>query len=74
MLVVFAAELVGGILSFVYRDQVQTFVTDGLAVTFQQYNGTSTSEQAITIAWDAVQDRVSYTHPPSYLGHSDDII
>ena len=60
VLVVFAAELVGGILSFVYRDQVQALVTDGIATTFTRYNGTNTADVAVTFAWDAVQSNVSY--------------
>lgn len=59
VLLVFVAELVGGILSFVYRDQVQSIVTDGIASTFGRYNGTSTTDQAITLAWDTVQRNVS---------------
>ena len=54
----FVAELVGGILSFVYRDQVQSIVRDNIAATFERYNGTSTADQAVTIAWDTVQERV----------------
>ena len=55
----FIAELVGGILSFVYRDQVQTLVRDNIEATFDRYNGTATADQAITLAWDTVQQSVS---------------
>jgi hypothetical protein len=58
VLLVFAAELVGGILSFVYREQVQSFVTEGIGATFERYNGTNTADVAITLAWDTVQSNL----------------
>ena len=60
----FVAELVGGILSFVYRDQVQSLVTDGIALTFDRYNGTGTANQTITLAWDTVQEQVRVNYIP----------
>lgn len=56
VLVVFVLELVGGILAFVYRDDVQEFVQDGLNATIARYNGNATADIAITEAWDTIQD------------------
>lgn len=62
MLIVFVAQLVGGILGFVYRDRLDDVVSDGLSGTLDRY-GVNTTEntvnQAITVAWDLVQNEVS---------------
>ncbi len=60
MLVVFVAQLVGGVLAFVYREQLPGVVTNGLTSTLSNYGGFSTSDMAITKSWDFVQTTVSH--------------
>lgn len=52
---IFILEIVGAVLGFVYRDQAITFVEAGLTSTLSEYNGTTTTGQAVTRAWDFVQ-------------------
>lgn len=62
MLVVFVAQLVGGILGFVYREQLEEIVSDGLQMTLDHYGvntDTSTLNNTITEAWDFIQETVS---------------
>ena len=59
VLVIFAAQLVGGILGFVYRNEVLNLVSTGLNNTLSEYGGDSTTQQAITTAWDQAQSTVS---------------
>jgi len=62
VLLVFAAQLAGGILGFVYRSLLTDLVGDGLRGTIDQYdfrdNATS-SDNLVTLAWDTVQTRFS---------------
>jgi len=58
VLVVFAAQLVGGIVAFVYRDQLTGIVTDGLTATLSQYDGSTTTNMAVTRSWDFIQTTV----------------
>lgn len=59
VLLIFAAQLVGGILGFVFRTRVFSIVTEGLSSTFDQYQGPTDTEVAITQAWDFIQRELS---------------
>ena len=55
--IIFLAQLVGGILAFVYRAEAGSIVREGLNDTLVIY-GTNTSEgNAATEAWDEIQER-----------------
>lgn len=61
VLIVFVAQLVGGILGFVFREELETIVTDGLNRTLASYGvniSTNTVNEAITVSWDFVQTEV----------------
>ena len=62
VLIVFMAQLVGGILGFVYRDRLDDIVSDGLSDSLDRYGvntSTNTINDALTEAWDFVQENVS---------------
>ncbi len=61
VLIVFAAQLTGGILSFVFRDQLTGIIEEGLNGTLSRYGvntSSSTANKAITDSWDFVQETV----------------
>lgn len=63
VLIVFAAQLAGGILAFVYRDQLTSTVEDGLTLTLERYGvntSTNTINEAVTVSWDFVQTNVRH--------------
>ena len=57
------AQLVGGILGFVFRDRLTDIVEDGLSGTLDRYDANTTTastiDTAVTEAWDFVQEEVS---------------
>lgn len=59
VVVVLVAQLAGGIMGFIYRDQLSTFVTKGLNHTLERYGGTTSSDHVVTVSWDFVQEIVS---------------
>lgn len=62
VLIVFAAQLTGGILGFVFRDDITNIIQDGLNSTLNDYNSvnsnTTTRVSAITESWDFVQENL----------------
>ena len=55
VLVIFIVQIVGGILAFVYYPSVE----EGIVASISQYGGSSEEAQAITAAWNTVQEAVS---------------
>ena len=74
MLIVFLAQLVGGILGFVYQEQLRDFVEDGFLMTLDFYDEEATvtfnTNVTITEAWDFVHERVCFNREePHNKGH-----
>ena len=57
-LIVFVAQLVGAILAFVYREDLDNFVTEGLTRTLDRYGGPGSANASITQSWDFIQENV----------------
>ena len=49
-----------------YREQALGFVEEGLIATLDRYNGTDSTDIAITEAWDFVQTTVSCFYQYNY--------
>ena len=62
VLIVFVAQLVGGILGFVFRDELTTIVDEGLRSTQDRYGvntSISTLNDTVTRSWDFIQEEVT---------------
>ncbi|RXG67867.1 hypothetical protein Avbf_04072 [Armadillidium vulgare] len=55
LLLVFLLEAIGGIMAYVYEEQVMTDLTDSLSTTF---NGKYGEDEAVSEAVDAIQTKV----------------
>ncbi len=61
VLIVFVAQLVGGMLGFFFRAELTTIVDQGLMATQDRYGvntSMSTLNEAVTRSWDIIQREV----------------